>query len=114
MILVIGGYFQGKKEYVKNRFYLSDDDFSDDLYSSKPVMTNFESWKGSLGEKELELLLNKKAVISLESGCQVLSLNEKDRLLVEKVNSALQYLALNADSVIRLYCGIPKALKGEI
>ena len=114
MILVIGGYFQGKKEYVKNKLHLSDDDFSDDLYSSKSVMTNFESWKGSLGQKELELLLRKKAVISSESGCQVLSLNEDDRLSVERINSALQYLALNADSVVRLYCGIPKALKGEI
>ncbi len=114
MILVIGGYFQGKKEYVKNKFQLSDDDFSDDLYSSKPVMTAFECWKGDLGEKELKLLLAKKAVISLESGCKVLSLNEEERLFEEKINSALQYLAANANSVVRLYCGIPMALKGEI
>ena len=114
MILVIGSHFQGKKEYVKNKLHLEDKDFSDDIYSSKPVMTDFEKCKEHIGKEEIELLLKKKAVISLEEGCRVLASDENERLRVENLNEALQILAKNADSVIRLYCGIPVALKGEI
>ena len=114
MILVIGSHFQGKKAYVKEKFKLKESDFSDDLYSPSEVLYDFQNLKNDFTDEEIEILLNKKAVISLETGCQVMALNEETRLHAEKVNSVLQLLAQNAEAVVRVYCGIPTALKGEI
>ena len=52
MILVIGSYFQGKKEYVKSRFSFSENDFSEDIFSSEPVLIDFQNYKGKINERD--------------------------------------------------------------
>ena len=51
------------------------------------------------------------ALIAREIGCGVVPLSEKDRLWRELHGAALAKAAAKADSVIRLFCGLPERLK---
>lgn len=51
------------------------------------------------------------ALIAREIGCGVVPLSEKDRLWRELHGAALAKAAAKADSVIRVFCGLPESLK---
>jgi adenosylcobinamide kinase/adenosylcobinamide-phosphate guanylyltransferase len=51
------------------------------------------------------------ALIAREIGCGVVPLSEKNRLWRELHGAALAKAAAKADSVIRLFCGLPERLK---
>ena len=71
---------------------------------------------GCRGEKELEQLADKLSeydvVISTETGCGVVPMNPAEREAREKAGRLNCLLAARAETVIRVFCGIPQVIRG--
>lgn len=130
MILVIGGAFQGKKEYVKKQFSLTDQDFADgnlcseeELYQAKAVLHFHEYVRRSLqtghSTEELntfaERLCRKNSrliVVCNELGSGVVPVEAFDRNWRETTGRLCCRLAAAAEEVHRVNCGIGTVIKG--
>ena len=71
---------------------------------------------GCRDEKELEQLAEKLSeydvVISTETGCGVVPMNPAEREAREKAGRLNCLLAARAETVIRVFCGIPQVIRG--
>ena len=127
MILVFGGAYNGKLDFVKNRFNISDEDIFDinnelELDFNKKVIRNFQKLTYNMSlhnndvkeylEKNIDLLQD-KIIISDDISEGIVPLKKEDRIWREANGKALQYLALNSKSVYRVFCGIPMVIKNE-
>ena len=126
MRLVIGGAFQGKKEYVKNTFYLEDSEMKDganasyeDIFSA-PCLYHFHQWirKGleenwDLEDLETRLLEKNPQVIliSNELGYGVVPMEVFDRKYREATGRICTRIAAKSSQVIRVVCGIGTVIK---
>ena len=135
MILVIGGYAQGKLEYVKEKYQTGGDDifdfevediaelerYSDGLFSDRQIILNNIN---SLIKKELddgkdpeELLgnilskFNNVIIITDEVGNGIVPIDKNERIYREKTGRLQCMLAQNADEVIRVTCGVGQRIK---
>ena len=116
MVLILGGLGSGKTEYARSLGF-SDADFSPDAFSDRPVLDHLEALVRSDPASATELLpalLKKKIVICREVGSGVIPMEKADRAYREAVGRLCAALAKEATSVVRLVCGIPVALKGEL
>ena len=123
MILITGGAFQGRTEYAKKRFSLSDADILDcgscDLsgLTNARCITRFElAVKRLIGDNTDPLAfaakLNCEVVIMTEIGCGIIPLEKSEREWREATGRAGCILADKAAEVIRMCCGIPTVIKG--
>ena len=126
MRLVIGGAFQGKKEYVKNTFCLEDNEMKDganasyeDIFSC-PCLYHFHQWiwKGleeNWDLKNLETQLLEKnpriILISNELGYGVVPIEAFDRKYREATGRICTRIAAKSSQVIRVVCGIGTVIK---
>ena len=113
MILVIGGYAAGKKEYVRSLGY-QDEDFTIDPREEKPVVWGLEALAAQAGEGWESLvpgLVEKEVVICQEVGSGVIPLEKEARQMREYTGRLCIVLAEQADRVVRLFCGIPTIIK---
>ena len=105
MILVIGGAFQGKRDFVKNKF------------GEAEVFENFhlkvrECMKNNGDVSELTANAVKyDIVISDEVGSGIIPLDKFDRDWRELVGRELCKIAAKADEVWRVNCGIGQRIK---
>ncbi len=126
MILIIGGAGQGKLAYVQEHFQLQCKDIADgadcsisDALQARAV-THYHLLIRRLGEDAIaftERLCSERpdAVILLdEIGCGIIPMEKNDRIWRETVGRCGCILAAHSDSVIRMVCGIPTAIKGEL
>lgn len=114
MILVVGGAFSGKREYVKSLGF-EDSEIADAVIDEKPVLYNLQDLirKTSLSEELLkEKLLAKSVVICNEVGSGIIPLDKNEREIREKTGRMCIILAQKAEKVVRLVCGIPTVIKG--
>ena len=126
MILVFGGAYQGKREYVISRFKLSEDDIyvccDDDARMPKGnrVIYSLESWILALlkTESKVEALINEFAdglngeiIICRDISCGIVPIDPVLRAWRETTGRTLAKLAQKSDEVVRLFCGIPTRLK---
>lgn len=116
MILVIGGAYSGKREYVVSKLGFSETDISDDINSEASVLDSLQELLRETEEPEpiIPKLLAKKAVICDEVGCGIIPIEQKDRLWRERVGRTCCVLAEHAEAVVRLNCGIAAFIKGEM
>ncbi len=126
MKLIIGGAFQGKKEYVKEQFSLSDKQMIDgkdaeyeDIFHCT-CLYHFHEWvkKGleqgwdlgnlaeQIQEKNPDLI-----VISNELGYGVVPINAFDRKYREGTGRLCTQLAAGSQQVIRVVCGLGMVIK---
>ena len=73
MILIIGGFAAGKRDYVRSLGY-QDQDFTREIGDGKPVLWGLQDLVYQNPEEAMELLpglLEKQAVICDEVGCGV-------------------------------------------
>lgn len=127
MIMITGGAFQGKTDYVKERFSFLDKDISDGekcelkaVFSAKCVKNYHCIVKRLLAENisptEFTRQLcreNPSAVIVInEIGCGIIPLEKCDRIWREETGKSGCIIAENSDKVIRISCGIPMKIKG--
>ena len=134
MILVIGGYAQGKLEYVKSKYNISDEDIydfekSDDLklennlkeiISDKQIVFNNVNYliKNVIEDKNIDIIFERlihnypnAIIITDEVGNGVVPIDKNERLLRETIGRMQCKMAENANEVIRVVCGIGQRIK---
>ena len=124
MILVFGGAYNGKKDFIKekvnideeNIFYCNDDkiDFSKKVICGihKFTYNNTLKNKSSLEYiKENINLFKDKIIISDEISSGIVPLKKEDRMWREETGKCLQYLSKESSCVYRVFCGIPTIIK---
>lgn len=125
MELVIGGAYQGKTDWAKAQYGLSEADISicengaeADLRA--PCVTHLERFALTClraGIEPAEALLECKAqwqhhvLICDDINCGVVPMDAETRAWREACGRMLNRLAKEADSVYRIFCGLPLQLK---
>ncbi|WRS27076.1 bifunctional adenosylcobinamide kinase/adenosylcobinamide-phosphate guanylyltransferase [Oscillospiraceae bacterium MB08-C2-2] len=123
MVLIIGGAFQGKREYALGRFGQAE------VWNCAPedtrqprgaVIVGLEQWLWALiqagedVEQTLEQVLPlwaDSAVLCEDITGGVVPMDKQERLWREVTGRAMTRLAGEADEVVRLFCGLPTKLK---
>jgi len=116
VILVIGGAFSGKTDYVISTLGFSESEISCEINSDTPVLSGLHQLLRDIKDIDAVLpkLLEKKVIICDEVGCGIVPAEKKDRLWRERVGRTCCRLVEDADAVVRLNCGIASVIKGEI
>lgn len=115
MILIIGGAYSGKRAYALSLGYAEDQIANAEL-DDRPVLDNLQDLlqTNELSKEMLDALCSHEIVICAELGSGIVPASAQDRAWRERVGRACIELAANADGVIRVVCGIPQAVKGEL
>ncbi|MGI6094399.1 MAG: bifunctional adenosylcobinamide kinase/adenosylcobinamide-phosphate guanylyltransferase [Lachnospiraceae bacterium] len=128
MILVIGGAFQGKKEYTKQQFGISDTDITDgatcelDAVYHAVCVSHFHEWiKRMIAQGSESVPLAEKLwqtnpdviLISNELGYGVVPVDAFDREYREATGRICTWLASRAKEVHRVVCGIGTVIKHD-
>lgn len=115
MILVIGGFGAGKREYVRRELGYADADIAEGVLDSRPVVYALHEIirKGlTVDDGVLQTLAEKEVIICDEVGCGVVPIEREAREYRETVGRLCAELAARAEKVVRVYCGIPTVIKG--
>ena len=113
MVVVIGGRTSGKRTYVMGLGY-DESDAADGVLDGRPVLLNLQDLVASDPREPAELaaaLADKQVVACCEVGNGIVPLDPAERAWRERVGRTLNILADQADSVVRMVCGIPVVLK---
>ena len=126
MILITGGRYQGKLDYARSRFGLSDEDIQVcdeattavdlnrrcvarlDLYALNRVRAGAEPGEELLAEIDR---LRDKVLITTDISCGVVPIDATLRAWREACGRMNNALAAQSDEVWRLFCGLPQRLK---
>lgn len=124
MILVFGGAYNGKKDFIKEKFNINEEDIfycSDgEIDFSKKVICGLHKFtynntlknKSSLEYiKENINLFKDKIIISDEISSGIVPLKKEDRIWREETGRCLQYLSKESSCVYRVFCGISTIIK---
>ena len=122
MKLIIGGAYQGKRAFAKEKFVFSEEQIftctDTAIDFSRPCIDSLEEYVLACvqaGIDPLEKLkqqdLSDKVIICMDIFCGVVPIDATMRLWRHTTGLVCQYLAKNADSVYRIYCGLEQKLK---
>lgn len=111
MIFITGPLFSGKRDVAKELLCCGEEDFP------KLAIWNVEDL--AAGEEDLEGLAGRLAeqyavVIASEVGGGVVPVDPAQRWAREQAGRLACLLAQRADTVVRVFCGIPTVLKGRL
>ena len=125
MIFIYGGAYQGKLEFAKERFGLSDGDIyycsdADGFLTAKKCINGYHSMilsqldagvdpLGYLSENAG--LLKDKIIICDDISSGVVPMGEDMRRFREAAGRCATFLSKNADEVWRVFCGIGTQIK---
>lgn len=127
MILIIGGAYSGKTEFAMHSFSLSETDILDgaectpeQAYSCR-AMKNFQLFVRRYGTESGAGLAERLyaenpdiVVISNEIGSGIIPIEKSDRIWREETGRACCAIAGRSVAVVRMCCGIPTVIKGEL
>ena len=119
MDLIIGGAYQGKLEYVKEKYNISDDDIFEcsqetEIDPAKRVFHHFEQYLKycCLNGKSPVLDFGKDRIVIMDDiFCGVVPIDKDIRAWREFCGRAGAALSEKADHVTRIFCGLPQELK---
>ena len=125
MTLITGGAYQGKLKYVlselkKNAQVLTCDENKAEIEFDFEVIDRFHLLVLALMRKGVDPCvfieenigrLSSKIIICDDISCGVVPIDKETRLWREAVGKCMVALSGHADSVIRVFCGIPDVLK---
>ena len=124
MILVFGGSYNGKLNYVKEKYNIGDEEIffcnGKEVDYSKKVICGLHKLVYEIrkdGEDPLKYIkdnvkhFQEKIIISDEISSGIVPLEKNDRIWREDNGKCLQYLSKNSCAVIRVFCGIGTVLK---
>jgi len=133
MTLVIGGYYQGKLDYVLSNFNVCNDDILDcssiildfnncfmKNINEKKVIYNLDKFILDIIDEEKNIValfesnmgvFQDKIIIVNDISSGIVPIDEKLRLWREEVGRILNVLSRNANSVVRVFCGIGTVIK---
>lgn len=126
MNLIIGGAFQGKTDFARARFSLKNEDifvctaenvpdFSKKCVKHLEEFALFSLRRGEEPRAALEACREAwtdRILIINDISCGVVPMDAETRAWREACGRMAAYLAGEADTVTRLFCGIPQVLKG--
>lgn len=124
-ILIVGGACQGKGEYAQKAFGLNEREIlpwneereGASCIADLHLRVRACLEKGLTQQEVLEKLLpfcRGKIVLCDDIFCGVVPLDAMERQWREVTGRLLCLLAQEADTVIRMQCGLPQAIKGEL
>ncbi len=109
MIFVTGPLYSGKKTFVKKWMH-----WNDETMAQRAVWDVQELAAGCSDLQQLaQQLSQKQVVIAVEVGGGIVPASAHERASREAAGRLACLLAEKADTVIRVFCGIPTVLKGE-
>ena len=119
MVLIIGGAYQGKLTYAREKYGLKDTDIftcgeDGELDASKRCIRRLEEyvWGCLKTGAEPTLDFRKDAVlISRDISAGIVPIDPEQRAWREAVGRYLSALAAKADTVTRIFCGLSQQLK---
>jgi len=121
MVLIFGGVYQGKLDYVKERFDADDVYYCKDDCTQMPtgsIIYEIDKWilaliKADMAPNMPQFLKENpdEVVICNDIGGGVVPMDAMCRKWREEVGRGMGYLARHSDEVIRLFCGIPTRVK---
>jgi adenosyl cobinamide kinase/adenosyl cobinamide phosphate guanylyltransferase len=117
MIFVTGGVGSGKRDLALHQLGFSEDDISGDPYDDRPVFQNLQVLireSGALDNNLKAALLKKEVVICDEVGCGVIPIDGHERKWREEVGRSATAIAAEANTVVRMVCGMPQVIKGSL
>lgn len=115
MILVVGGACSGKRAFVEDALGYAPQDCSACAEDSAPVAVDVQDMVRERSKEDLlALLKDKRVVVCDEVGCGIVPLDPGDRAWRERVSRLCCDLAVHADTVVRMVCGIPQVIKGSL
>ena len=110
MIFITGPMFSGKRTFAKALFGWSDEELQANAILDAQDLVKNEDNLEALADR----LSARPVVIASEVGGGVVPLDKEQRKNREKAGRLACLLAARADTVVRLCCGIPEVLKGEL
>lgn len=126
MILITGGAYQGKTDYAQAHFQFEITDGAscgfEDIKSSK-ILKNYHILVRRIANAGLDAETFTQTLCKENPGCIILideigsgiiPMEKSERIWRESVGRCGCIIAAHSDSVIRLVCGIPTAIKGAI
>ena len=120
MILIIGGAYQGKLDFARARFGLSEADIhscaAGEIDFSRRCIYKIEEFTLAHGESIDYFEANKaqwksSVLICQDIFCGVVPMGAENRAWRQNTGRLCQYLAQEADQVIRIFCGLEQRLK---
>ena len=110
MIFVTGPMYSGKGAFVKELLQLSEDE-----YATK-VLCPLTHCVGKLTDLDhmMELCKDYEAIILPEIGSGVIPTEAAQEEMREACGALAQRLAAEADVVVRVMCGVPNVIKGNL
>ena len=123
MVLLIGGAYQGKTAYAKEKYGLPDAEIftceGEALDPDARCLRHLERFALACvraGKEPADVLagldLHGKILICEDISCGVVPMDAEARAWREAVGRMNAALAAQADTVTRLFCGLPMELKG--
>ena len=118
MILIVGGEAAGKRTLAAKLGY-SAEQMSSDLAAETPVIYHVEQLVAADHDRaavdELaQILAQRQVVICNEVGCGIIPMQEDGRRFRKAVGRLCALLAIEADCVVRVVCGLPQVIKGQL
>ena len=116
MILIVGGEGAGKRSFARSLGW-TDADMADGVLNAQPVIFHTEKLTMAdpeAGDALLAALREKAVVICNEVGSGVIPLAPEERRGREATGRLCVRLAQEAACVVRMVCGLPTVLKGEL
>ncbi len=112
MILVIGGIASGKRTYIQSLGFC-EDDMSSSVHADSRVLYGLEEVlrQGALSTDDFDAIVRKHVVACREVGQGVVPLDAADREWRELVGRTCVELAMHADKIVRMVCGIPTIVR---
>ena len=120
MILIIGGAYQGKLDFAKETFGITDADVhtctAGNIDFSKRCIYKIEEFAARhddpIGYFQAHREEWKNSVLILEDiFCGVVPMGAENRAWRQKTGRLAQYLSREADRVSRIFCGLEQRLK---
>ncbi|MBQ9001676.1 MAG: bifunctional adenosylcobinamide kinase/adenosylcobinamide-phosphate guanylyltransferase [Eggerthellaceae bacterium] len=117
MMLVTGGIASGKRTYLKSLGY-GDADMSGDVSSDCAVLLDAQELvRGVDSDVALiadEVSRRKQVATVVEVGSGIVPISASERDWRDRAGALARELAVRSDVVVRMVCGVPVALKGEL
>ena len=124
MILVVGGAHSGKRTFVREKLGFAADDFVDAaqlaeggvpaVFAGRVAYRAEELVRALDADRALEWLIGFDAVILSLVGSGVVPMRAEDAQWRERAGRLGCALAARADVVVRITCGIPQVIKGNL
>lgn len=129
MIMITGGSFQGKRDCLKRLYGFSDGDILNgaecsfnEVFTASAVADYHELVRRLIAENTDAVKFTEKlcrenpnmTVIINEIGCGIIPIEKSERIYREEVGRAGCIIAAHSGTVLRVFCGIPQAIKGEL